>query len=71
VAPPAEGAPAAPARSPSTSIVAVEERREPEEGGRTQATTPLVGKQRVEEPPPAESIITELITVEPPRSQPA
>jgi hypothetical protein len=72
VAPPAEGAAAAPSRSPSTSIFAVDLRREPELGERTQATTPPVGKQRVEEPPLAESLTSGSITVvEPVRPEPA
>ncbi|HEV8648347.1 MAG TPA: hypothetical protein VG276_02845 [Actinomycetes bacterium] len=72
VAPAAEGEPVAPSRSPSTSIFAVDERREPEVGERTQATIPPVGKQRVEEPPLAESLTTGSITVvEPVRPEPA
>jgi hypothetical protein len=72
VAPPAEGAPAAPSRSPSASIFGVDERREPEVGERTQATTPPVRKGRVEEPPLAESLTTESITVvEPVQPEPA
>jgi hypothetical protein len=72
VAPPAEGEPAAPSRSPSASIFAVDQRREPEVDERTQATTPPVGKERVEEPPVAESLTAESITVvEPVQPQPA
>jgi hypothetical protein len=71
VAPPAEGEPAAPSRSPSTSIFAVDQRREPEVGERTQATTPPVGKERVEEPPLAESLTTGSITVVEPAQAPA
>jgi hypothetical protein len=72
IAPAAEGEPASPSRSPSASIFAVDQRREPQVGERTEATTPPVRKGRVEEPPVAGSLTTESIAVvEPVQPEPA